>query len=323
MSPSRPDTAAMNRAARDFLAALPAGPRAAVGYAFDDPERRSWRYTPGPRRGVSLAEMDRPAAKAVHHLLTCALSRPAHTRVAAITGLEDVLDESEGGRRGRHAGDYWMAVFGDPGGSAWGWRFEGHHVSINVTVAAGAISATPCFLGANPATVTDEGGRTVSRPLGPEEDLALALVASLDTTQRHRAVISDQAPPDILSGDAADVTTVAELDQPGGLPAAALRPDQASRLRNLAAVYVNRLAHPLAAPHLARLDRDLRAFCFRWAGPTAPARGQPHYYRLDGPRFLVEFDNRQNGANHIHSVWRDPGGDFGARLLSGEPPDLS
>lgn len=267
--------------------------------------------------------MDRRAAKSVHQLLTTALSRAAHTRVAAITGLEDVLDESEGGRRARHAGDYWTAVFGEPGGPAWGWRFEGHHVSINVTLADGAISTTPFFLGANPATVTDEGGRTVSRPLAPEEDLAGALLASFDAAQKGRAVVSHEAPPDILSDEASDVASVASLDEPGGLPGSALRPDQMSLLRNLAAVYVNRLAAELAEPVLARLDRELPAFCFTWAGPVTPGPGQPHYYRLAGPRFLVELDNTQNGANHIHSVWREPGGDFGARLLPEDRPGVS
>jgi hypothetical protein len=321
----------MSQAAKNLLASLPPEQRRTLVFPFDDPERRVWHYTPGPRPGVSLAEMDREAAKAVHRLLSRVVSPPTHTRVAAITGLEDVLDESEGGWRGRHAGDYWTAVFGDPGGDCWAWRFEGHHVSINVTLAEREVSATPWFLGANPATVTDDGGRTVSRPLAPEEDLAVALAASLDAGQQGRAVISGEAPPDILSGEAADVSDVAGLGPGGrgvsprqrrpeppwnsGLPAAALRPDQVTLLRALASVYVGRLEQGLAEPHLARLDRDLSSFCFAWAGATGAAAGQPRYYRLEGPRFLVEFDNRQNGANHVHSVWRDPGGDFGARLL--------
>jgi hypothetical protein len=335
VSPTGATAGAMSQAAENLLATLPADQRASLRFGFDDPGRRVWHYTPGRRRGVSLAEMNRGSAKAVHQLLTTVVSRPAHTRVSAITGLEDILDESEGGPRGagsvpriargagdaprleggRHAGDYWTAAFGEPGAAIWGWRFEGHHVSINVTVADGAISSTPFFLGANPATVTDEGGRTVSRPLAPEDDLAVALLASLDPGQTARAVVSHEAPPDILSGDAVDVASVAALDQPVGLPGTAMRPDQVSLLRSLAAAYVNRLAAALADPVLARLDRDLPAFSFTWAGPVAPAPGQPHYYRLEGPRFLVEFDNRQNGANHVHSVWREPGGDFGARLL--------
>jgi hypothetical protein len=306
----------MIQAAQNLVAALRPEQRPEVGLPFDDPERRAWHYTPGARRGVSLAEMDRAGAKAVHRLLTTVLSPPTHTRVSAISGLEDVLDEIEGGVSGRHAGDYWTVVFGDPAADTWGWRFEGHHVSINVTMAGGEICATPCFLGANPATVTDHGGRTVSRPLGPEEDVALALVGSLDGPQRERAVLSGEAPPDILSREEPDLADVEALRVANGLPGTALRPDQVSLLRTLASLYVNRLSADLAEPLLAQVDRDLPAFCFAWAGATTPAAGQPHYYRLAGPRLLVEFDNRQSGANHVHSVWRDPGGDFGARLLA-------
>jgi hypothetical protein len=256
-------------------------------------------------------------------LLTTVLSRAAHTRVAAISGLEDILDEIEGGGRVRHAGDYWTAVFGEPGSTTWGWRFEGHHVSINITVSDGAVCATPCFLGANPATVTDADGRIVSRPLGPEEDVAVALMASLDTGQRARAILSAEPPPDIVSGDAVDVTAVRTFDDPAGLPATALRAEQVWLLRNLVAVYVNRLTAELAEPILADLEAELPSVCLTWAGPAAPEPGQPHYYRLQAPSFLVEFANRQNAANHIHSVWRDPGGDFGARLLSEDRSGLS
>jgi len=312
----------MTEAARHLLAALSPDQRTAARFPFGDPHRCAWHYTPGERRGVSLAEMGREPAKAVHGLLGRAVSRSTHTRVAAISGLEDVLDESEGGQRGRHAGDYWTSIFGEPGADAWGWRFEGHHVSINVTVAGDEVSATPCFLGANPATVIDEGGRTVSRPLAPEEDVAAALFVSLDGGQRDRAVVSPEAPVDILSGEQPELWRGEALGWPGGLPATALRPDQVALLLDLAAVYVNRLVDNLAEPVLARLERDLPAFRFTWAGP-GPAAGQPHYYRVDGPRFLVEFDNRQSGANHVHSIWREPGGDFGARLLPEETTGLS
>jgi hypothetical protein len=305
----------MAAAARGLSGALPPDQRHGLYFPFDDPGRRSWHYTPGSRSGISLAEMDRTGGKAVHTLLCTALSPAAHARVAAIVGLEDVLDEHEGGRRGRHAGDYWVSVFGEPGPEPWSWRFEGHHVSINVTVANGSVSATPCFLGANPATVTDNEGRTISRPLAPEEDVAQGFLACLDSGQRDRTVIDAEAPPDILTGDSVEVDGQRSSTWPEGLPATALRPDQLSRLRSLAAVYVNRLSAPLADPLMARLDRHLRALCFAWAGPAEPVAGQPHYYRIDGPRLFIEFDNRQNAANHIHSVWRDPEGDFGARLL--------
>jgi hypothetical protein len=305
----------MASAARNLTVALGPEQHRALLFPFDDPGRRSWQYTPGSRSGVSLAEMGRAGAKAVHTLLRTALSASAHARVAAIVGLEDVLDATEGGRRDRHAGDYWAALYGEPGAERWGWRFEGHHVSINVTIVGDSVSATPCFLGANPATVTDTEGRTISRPLAPEEDAAQAFLACLDSTQRERAVIDAEAPTDILTGESTEVDGQRSSSWADGLPATALRPDQLSRLRSLAAIYVNRLSPPLAEPLLARLDRDLRAICFAWAGSTQPGPGQPRYYRLDGPRLFVEFDNRQNAANHIHSVWRDPEGDFGARLL--------
>lgn len=305
----------MNRAADNVLGAIGDDQRAALCFPFEDPDRCAWHYTPGIRKGVSLASMDRGSAKAIHQLLATILSRAAHTRVAAIAGLEDVLDESEGGRRGRHAGDYWMAFFGTPGGPAWGWRFEGHHVSINVTAVDGAICTTPFFLGANPAVVADEGGRTVSRPLAPEEDVGARLLSSLDDDQRKRAIVSDAAPPDIMSAETTDASDVVGLGAQTGLPVTALRPDQVSLLRNLAAVYVCRVSDRLAEPILADVDRDLPGFCFAWAGSGSVSARQPHYYRLEGPRFLAEFDNRQNRANHIHSVWREPNGDFGARLL--------
>ena len=305
----------MQRAAENVLAAVGDDQRAALSSPFDEPERGAWHYTPGTRRGVSLASMDRGAAKAVHQLLATVLSRDAHTRVAAIAGLEDVLDESEGGRLDRHAGDYWTAFFGSPGDDAWGWRFEGHHVSINITVVDGAICATPFFLGANPAVVADEGGRAVSRPLAPEEDVGARLLSSLDDDQLKRAVVSDAAPADIMSGETTDAADVVDLGAQTGLPAAALRPDQVSLLRSLAGVYARRVTRELAEPILAQVDQDLSGFCFAWAGSSSVSAGQPHYYRLEGRRFLAEFDNRANNANHIHSVWREPNGDFGARLL--------
>jgi hypothetical protein len=302
----------MAEAALDLLAALGAAGRDAVCLAFDDPERMSWHYTPRERRGLSLAEMDRGQAQATHRLLACVLSPAAHARVAAIAGLEDVLDEIEGGRRGRHAGDYWAAVFGDPKGDRWGWRFEGHHVSVNITVAGGGISATPFFLGANPATVAEDG-RTVLRPLGPEEDLGYELLASLDGGQRERAVVSGSAPRDILTGERPRAEP--SLGPPPGLPGGDLPPGPRARLRALAAVYPRRLTADLAEPRLADLDRHLDAVHFAWAGDQDRRPGAPHYYRLQGPRFLVELDNTQNDANHVHSVWRDPEGDFGAALV--------
>jgi len=308
--------AAVGAATTAFLERLAPEGVASACLPFDEGARRAWAYWPAPRAGIALARLDRAQVKAAHKLLAALLPLPAFAQAVTIMNLDEVLDRVEGYRGDRRHGlDYSVAVFGRPGDEAWGVRFEGHHVSVHATVAGGEVATTPFFLGANPASVNDEGGRSVSRPLGPEEDVAAALLGRLDEEQRKRAVVSDTAPSDILSGEAPDAGTRAGLGALTGLPATALRPAQVSLLRSLAALYVNRLTRELAEPILAEIDRDLPGFCFAWAGPAVLAPGQPHYYRLEGPRFLVEFDNRQNGANHIHSVWREPGGDFGARLL--------
>jgi hypothetical protein len=308
----------MAEAAARFLASLDAARRRAATMAFDDPERVSWHYTPRPRRGLSLAEMDRDQAKAAHRLLARGLSAAAYARVAAIVGLEDVLDEREGGRRGRHAGDYWVAVFGDPtaGGGAqgqpWGWRFEGHHVSVNLTVVGDAVSATPCFLGANPAVIEVAGAAPI-QPLAPEEVLGRRLLGSLKDDQRNQAVLRQEVPGDILTGE--EPRADPALAPPAGIAGASLRADQIGCLRDLVALYVGRAPEAVAGPELARLENHLGEVHFAWAGDAEPGPGHAHYYRLHGPDLLVELDNTQNEANHVHTVWRDPAGDFGARLL--------
>ena len=309
----------MAEAAGRFLELLDPAQRDAATLAFDDPERVSWHYKPRPypRRGVSLAEMDRRQAKAAHRLLARGVSPAAYARVVAIVGLEDVLDEREGGRRGRHAGDYWLAIFGDPltagaGGQPWGWRFEGHHVSVNLTVVGAAVSATPCFLGANPAVI-EVGGAAPVQPLVPEETLGVRLLASLDEDQRRQAVLSQEVPGDILTGE--EPRADPALAPPAGITATGLRAGQVELLAELVALYVGRAPEAAAAPEQARLERDLGQVHFGWAGDPEPGPGHPHYYRIHGPGFLVELDNTQDEANHVHSVWRDPAGDFGARLL--------
>jgi len=282
---------------------------AALG--FDGEERRTWRYTPGRRAGLSMAEMGRRQAKAAHRLLSAALSLTAYGQATTIMGLEDVLDAIEGGRRDRHAGDYWLVVFGEPSeDGVWGWRFEGHHVSLNYTLAGHEVVGFPLFLGANPAALT-RAGTAVVRSLGCEEDLARALVTSLQGRQRARAVIDDQAPDDIVTGTQSRLT---EELEPEGVPGADMTGEPAERLRRLVATYLGRLPKEVASARLARLDEEgLSDVHFAWAGELGP--GRPHYYRIQGPRLLVELDNTQDGANHVHTVIRDPEDDFGCDLL--------
>ena len=298
-------------AAGSLLDSLNSAQRSVVALPFDEEVRQRWRYTPGRRAGLSVAEMGRHPAKAAHRLLATALGLTAYAQATTIMGLEDVLDTLEGGRGDRHAGDYWLAVFGEPGeGEVWGWRFEGHHVSVNYTLAGQEVVGAPLFLGANPAALR-QGDTAVLRPLGQEEDLARALVESLPGRQRARAVIDDQAPDDIVSGTQ---SRLAGQLEPMGLPASDMAGQSADLLGQLIATYIGRLPKDLASARWARLEEaGLGHFHFAWAGETQP--GRPHYYRVQGPRFLVELDNTQDGANHVHTVMRDPEDDFGHDLL--------
>jgi Protein of unknown function (DUF3500) len=287
----------MAAAAGDLLALAPA-----ALLPFDD-GRREWDYRPLPRSGASLSDLDRAGVKAAHRLLAVALPLPAFTRAVAVMALDEVLDVVEGHRGDRrHRDDYWVAVFGEPGPGPWGWRFEGHHVSVHATVAGGDVRLTPLFLGANPAVVVD-GGHAVSAPLGPEEALGFDLLHALTAEQRSSATIADKAPPDILTGNAR------RLDGPpeaAGVPIAALAGPAASAAAALLEVYLGRLPDGAARP-------DPSGAAFAWAGAAEPGAG--HYYRLAGPRLLVELDNTQNGANHVHTVVRDPAADFGDDVL--------
>ncbi|MEV4537014.1 DUF3500 domain-containing protein [Asanoa sp. NPDC049518] len=273
-------------------------------FPFDDDGRRWIEYRPHTRPGVSLADLEVPARKAAFKLLATGLSPHAYAQALSIVSLEEVLDRSEGYVRGRHLNDYWVSIFGVPGSAAWGWRFEGHHLSVSMTVAGSAVSPAPVFFGANPARVS-YGAHTVSRPLAPEEDVAFALLASLSPTERSMAVFSDVPPPDVLSGTAAAAAPLS----PGGVSATSLNPAAGALLASLVGVYLDRLPSALADDLSPSLE-DLR---FAWAGPERP--GSPFYYRLQASDLLIEYDNTANG-NHAHSVLRRPSADFGADVLA-------
>lgn len=302
----------MTAAAADLLAQLDGPALEAARRPFpDEALRRDWSYVPRPRQGPALDELTRPQRKAVHRLLASGLAFHAYAQVAAVMALEDVLDAAEGGSGRRRRDDYQVIVFGDPRGTTpWGWRFEGHHVSLNLTLVDGEVSATPCFLGANPAAVR-HAGTPVVRPLGQEEDLARALLAALDGPQRNRAVVADVAPADITTRSAPGVA----VPPAEGVSAAELTGEAAALLDALVGLYLDRLPAPLAARQRRRLTaRDTDPVHFAWAGPAE--RGAGHYYRLSGPNLLVEYDCTQNQANHVHTVWRDPERDFGEDLLA-------
>ena len=307
----------MAEAAEGWLASLGLAQRAKASFGFPaDTERTRWYYTPTERGGLPLAEMGPTQQRLAHRLVASGLSEGGYATAATIMGLENVLDAREGWRRGYdgrtvpHRGRdpqlYFLSVFGDPGSGSWGWRAGGHHLALNYTLAAdGHISASPLFFGANPA-LTRLVGPVVLRPLAAEEDLGRELLASLAPEQRAMAVVSPVAPGDILQRNRPRV----EAGPPDGLPAGRMLPQQRALLEGLVRHYLDRLPAELAAAEAARVTGEAgEALRFAWAGGAEP--GQPHYYRVQGPRLLIEYDNVQDGVNHVHSVWRDPAGDFG------------
>jgi hypothetical protein len=335
----------------------------------DDPtdnERRRWFYTPTDHGGLTIHQQRPAQQRAAMRLVSTGLSPAAYVTVATIMGLENVLDYIEGfvvrfdRERGRDPGLYHLRVFGEPGDQGlWGWRFGGHHVSLNNLVVDGVLVATtPCFLGADPATSPLLGG-AVNRPLARVEDLGRDLMRSLRPELAARTVLLPRAPSDFVTAnrtlltdgdrliplagvwrderfpdpveqaklqklsDAIDEASgLSDTDhealsystKPKGVTAAEFDAEQREMLRALLSTYLDRAPAGVSPLHRYEDEAALDAVHFAWAGPTDP--GEPHYYRLQGPRLLIEWDNTQRKANHAHSVWRDPTSDFGLDVLA-------
>lgn len=305
-------------AAGQWLATLDPAQRARAGFPFDSDERFVWDYRPGERRGLSLGDMSGAQRTAAMAIVDAGSSERGAREVRAIIALEPILGELEhqagrGNWMRRDPGRYWFAIFGEPGSAApWAWRVGGHHVAIQATLAGGAVLGTaPSFLGANPAMVPS-GAHAGSRAIVGEERLARALLASLSPAQRRVAVVDPVAPPDILSGNGhrADLQ-----DVPTGIRAEQLESPQRDGLEALIRHYLERATPDVAATEWRRVqDVGFDGVTFAWAGPDAP--GQGHYYAVRGPSLLIEYDNTQDRANHIHAVWRDPANDWGEDLLA-------
>ncbi len=279
----------------------------------DETQRRDWSYVPRDRAGLAIGDLGQSSALRAMALLSSGLSASAYAVATAVMALEDVLDRAEGGHRHRHRGDYAVSIFGDPQEPVWAWRFEGHHVSINVTIVDGEVAALPLFLGANPAEVLAPAGAIpVARPLAAEEDLALELFAALTGPERDAALVAPDAPDDILSATAAAVEP-GVIDAALGVRLADLSGSATASAKTLARLYVGRLHDDIATRRWRTFEAEWGDMRFAFAGEAAHLR--PHYYRLIGPSLLVEYDNTQNGANHVHTVVRDPSGDFGDDLL--------
>ncbi|MBX3734197.1 MAG: DUF3500 domain-containing protein [Verrucomicrobiae bacterium] len=304
----------MSAAAGNFLAALTAEQREKAAFPFDAAERENWHFIPKERNGLPLREMTTPQRQLAHALLNSGLSQRGYSKVVTIMSLEQILQDLEGPNRRfpRDSELYYFSVFGTPGPKgAWGWRVEGHHVSVNFTLVDDQpVSGTPSFLGSNPAEVRS-GPRAGLRVLGVEEDLARELVRSLNASQRAVAVVDGKAPDDILTVASA----VADIGAAKGLRYADMDASQRDLLERILAEYVGRLRGELAAADLGKIRKaGLGSIVFAWAGGLEP--GQGHYYRVHGPTFLLEYDNTQNDANHVHAVWREFQGDFGRDILA-------
>ena len=305
------------RSVGDWLDGLDAGQRAVASFPFADPERFAWDYRPGARGGLALADMRPDQRSAALRVVATAMSARGAGEIASIIALEPILGaiERETGqnRFERDPELFWFSVFGEPDGEGpWSWRIGGHHVAIQLTVADGRIvGSAPSFLGANPAVVPS-GPSAGARALTGEETLARELVTGLSPEQRAIAVVDPKAPPDIHSGNGAraDLRAI-----PTGIRNDELTPPQQAGLETLIRHYLGRARDDVAAAEWERIaDAGLDAITFAWAGPLEPRRG--HYYAVRGPRFLIEYDNTQDGANHIHAVWRDLTNDWGEDALA-------
>lgn len=302
----------MAEAASTFLASLSDEERARAQLSVDSEFRRSWDYRPGERKGISLKQLQSFQQKLAYSLLASGLSRQGNAKALTIMSLETVLREFEGPASGfdRDPDLYYVSVFGSPSNdSPWAWRVEGHHLSVNFLVAEGKhIAPTPNFFGANPARVP--GGRLESlRVLAAEEDLARKLLGSFTAEQMKHVLIDSRAPADIITDNSPRV----RLDEPAGLAYADMNEAQQGQLMDLVSEYVHRVPRDVAELRLERIEKEgRRTLHFAWAGELSEG---PHYYRIHGPSFLVEYDNTQNNANHIHSVWRDIQDDWGEDLL--------
>ena len=312
-----PETiSAMADAARAFVATLDPARRERAVYPFNADERGNWHYIPKARNGLPRRDMDGAQLEASEALIRASVSGSGAAKALAIMENEAVLGEIEASVgelwHDRDPGLYFFTVFGDPAGDRpWGWRVEGHHVSLNYSVFGDElIAVTPSFLGCNRAEVL-HGPHKGQRILPDEEELGRALLVSLDEPERQRAVIYPVTPREFFTRASRRV----EIDAPLGLPASLMTADQRDRLMRLIRVYTERKPLDVAAQALRKIESEgIENIVFGWAGSVF--RFQPHYYRLHGPAFFVEYDNTQDNANHIHSVWRDVGGDFGHDLLA-------
>ncbi len=305
----------------NLLEALTPEQRKKISAPFDTPDHKEWTYLPGDRPGLQLTELTAAQELLVLRLLELAYSERALADTRGVMAAEIILRELDdpmsvaetGGWQGTTVGErYFLRVLGDPAGSEpWAWRLNGHHLALHLTFVDGAISFTPQFFGTNPATVL-AGPHKGRRFLAAEQDLGFQFLHSLESGQRDLAVVSPESPYDILTrhDPVADPSLLHR-----GLPYGELNPEQRQLFSLLLGQYIGRAAGPIGLQTWQEItEAGIERLTFAWAGATQPGNG--HYYSIAGPTFLAEYDNTQDDANHIHSVWRDLRNDWGTDLLA-------
>lgn len=303
----------MAQAANNLLSTLTPEQKTKTVFEFKDTERSNWHFIPRARKGLPLKEMTPEQRLLAEALLATGLSHTGYSKALSIMSLEAVLREIEKGKVGGAVRDpemYFVSIFGAPGTKEpWGWRLEGHHLSLNFTTAGDAApSMTPSFFGTNPGEVR-EGPRAGTRILANEEEMGRKLVKSLNAEQKKTAVLQIETPKEIFNDPKRT-----DLTRPEGVAQTALTAEQSAQLVALIKVYLGRHRPDVAAEDWAKIEAaGLGKIQFAWAGGLE--RGEPHYYRVQGTTFILEYDNTQNDANHVHSIWRDVEHDFGGDLL--------
>ena len=310
-------------AANHFLQSLTPDQAKEVQFAFDDQVRERWHFVPDnsyeqvykrERPGLIYGKMQPEQRHLADVLVSTGLSKAGYFKAKTIMSLEEILRMNENDTAGRRDPyRYHFSIYGKPTADGmWGWRLEGHHVSLHFTLKGGKlVSSSPTFFGANPHEVV-EGPRKGLRALPAEEDLGFELVGMLDQKQRTKAIVDGTAPKDILT--AFDIRAKLE-NQPPGLPASEMNAKQVATLMALIEEYANNIPSEFAAKRIATAKSTAKdKLFFAWAGATERDKGD--YYRIQAPTFLIEYDNTQNGANHTHTVWRDYENDFGRDVLA-------
>lgn len=309
--------AQMAAVAKVFVASLSPEQKAQACFEFGSPERENWHFIPRERKGLPLKAMTPQQELLAHALLNTGLGFRGAAKAVTIMSLEEVLYNIEGADESKRAAvrvrrdpeNYFVSIFGEPSDKgAWGWRVEGHHLALNFTIKDGQLlRASPAFMGSNPGEVR-EGPLAGLRVLSAEEELGRQLVKSLTPEQLKTAIVEPAAPKDIHTAAELKVAALA----PAGITDTDLNEQQKALLTRLMDEYLERMRPEIAAETRAEIKSN-GAVHFGWAGGME--RGQPHYYRVQGKTFLIEYDNVQNGANHVHSVWRSFDGDFGRDVI--------